>query len=126
MSSFALDSWLAALQAEACARRDVPLALSAHAAHVTRRAFVDLATPRPLTEHERRRVATYFSSVVRRRLLRGAESRRAASRAVLATVVQDLRSVGRDAASIAEELERHWAGAVPDDLLAEFTLALCG
>lgn len=125
MSEFTFDAWMEALADDARARCDVPQAVVEQAARATRRALGGMAS-RTLSERERRRAAAYFSAVVKRRVLRGAEGRRAASRAVLATVVADLRAAGRDADSIAEELERGWSHSLPADLVEEFRLRLCG
>lgn len=125
MHDVTLARWTDMLAADARRRRDVPEALTLEASRITRRSLAELAG-RPLTPRDRRRVAAYWNAVVRRRVLRGADGRRAASRAVLATVVADLRAAGRDAASIAEELERAWSETVPSDLLEEYKLRLCG
>lgn len=105
-------------------RRDVPLSIAEEARIATTRRFG--AGEAALTPGLRRRVEAYFSATVRRRAVRRGVAPRAAARFVVATVVEDLRAAGRDGASIWDELERGWNGAVPPELLEEYRLRLCG
>lgn len=124
MATVDLGTWLRALSQRA-ARRDVPADLCQLATIATRRTMCEM-DGRPLTAAEKRRCAAYYEAVVRRRMVRGSQNRRAASRAVLDAVVADLASAGRDGAAIAEELERGWAHALPADLIFEYQARLCG
>ncbi len=103
--------------------RAVPHAVARTAVAATQRAFSNMSH-RVISVGERRRVTAYFNAVVRRRVIRGRDGRQAASRAVLAAVVADLRSVGCGPQRIADELERGWRGQVPDDVLDEMRLGL--
>ncbi len=118
-----IDAILSDLSARASGDRDIPVDVTVAAAAATSRAFPQFRG-RVLAIGERRRVSAYFDAVVRRRVIRSRDGRRAASRAVLSAVVADLRAVGCDAARIAYELERGWRGQVPDEVLEEMTLSL--
>ena len=80
----------------------------------------------PISPQTRRRAEAYFSAVVRRSVVRRSTSPRAAARFVVASVVQDLRSGGRNGTDIWRELEVGWAQRIPRDLLEEYRLELCG
>jgi len=80
----------------------------------------------PVSLQTRRRAEAYFAAVVRRKALRGHASPKAAARLVVASVVEDLRSSGRSGADIWWELERGWSQRVPDEVLEEYRLQLCG
>ena len=123
-STRTLDELLESLRGGACAH-DVPASVRDAAEAATRRAFCALGDDaHHLDGALEFRVRRYFAAVVRRRLVRGGEGRRAASRLVLATVVDDLRKSGRSGDAIAEHLTRHWGGSVPADLLDEVKLQL--
>ena len=49
-----------------------------------------------------------------------------AARFVVAAVVEDLRASGRDGEAIWDQLQRGWSDSVPDDVLEEYRLRLCG
>lgn len=103
---------------------DVPLPVAKEArAAVSRDVRVAAG---PMSGQTARRVEAYFSAVVRRRVVRRSSSPRAAARFVVASVVEDLRSTGRSGADIWDELERGWAQRIPDDVLEEYRLRLCG
>lgn len=72
------------------------------------------------------RIEAYFSEVVRRRTMRGAAGPRAVARVVAAAVVADLRETGRDGAAIFDHLRRGWGERIPEDVMEEYRLALCG
>ncbi len=50
----------------------------------------------------------------------------AAARFVVAAVVEDLRASGRDGEAIWDQLQRGWSDSVPEDVLEEYRLRLCG
>jgi hypothetical protein len=79
-----------------------------------------------LAAAERRRAEDYFSAVVRRRAVRRGQPARGAARIVVAAVVEDLRASGRDGEAIWDQLRRGWSDSVPDDVLEEYRLRLCG
>jgi hypothetical protein len=72
------------------------------------------------------RAEAYFTACVRRATVRGGAGPRAAARMVAAAVVADLLDAGRDGAAAWSELERGWSERLPEDLLEEFRLRLCG
>lgn len=104
--------------------RDVP----PDVAEVARRATIGrFGAGGPIADAgTRRRIEAYFSAVVRRRVTRRGVAPRAASRLVVATVVEDLRAAGRDGAAIWEELQRGWVDCVASDVLEEYRARLCG
>jgi hypothetical protein len=118
-----LSEVLDRLVSEAVAR-EVPAEVAEEAARATSRALK--AADGPVTGQTRRRAETYFSAVVRRRVTRRGAARSAAARFVLASVVEDLRSTGRAPVDIWDELERGWATQVPEHVLEEYRLRLCG
>jgi hypothetical protein len=75
---------------------------------------------------EQRRAEAYFSAVVRRRAVRRGQPARGAARFVVAAIVEDLRASGRDGAAIWDQLQRGWSDSVPEDVLEEYRLRLCG
>jgi len=104
--------------------RDVAPEVARRAADVTQRA---LKIPsEPMSPQTIRRVEAYFGSVVRRASVKRSSAPRAAARFVVAAVVADLRSVGRNGLDIWCELERGWSTSVPADVLEEYRLQLCG
>lgn len=115
---------LLAQLAEQAVARDVPPQIAEEARLATERGVRVPAGP--LSLQSRRRAEAYFSAVVRRRSVRRTGSPRAAARFVVASVVEDLRSTGRSGADIWEELERGWSQRVPEDVLEEYRLRLCG
>lgn len=123
MATIDLHTWLDAL-AHNSATQGVSEELCSQVTRRTRRAMGEMAG-RALTPAERRRCAAYFDAVLRRRMLRGAENRHFASRVVLDAVVADLAACGRDAAAIADELERGWSHHVSHELIEEYRLRLC-
>lgn len=119
-----LEGVLSALVADAIAR-DVPPEVAQAASDATQRRM-GLAGG-PIAAQTARRAKAYFSAVVRRRVVRrGRSTGRAAARFVVASVVEDLRSTGRSEADIWDELQRGWARDVPNELLEEYRLRLCG
>lgn len=124
MAGIDLLTWLEALSGNA-AQQGVSEKLRQQVVQRTYHAMREMSG-RTISLAERRRCAAYFDSVLRRRMLRGGENRQFASRVVLDTVVADLEAAGRDAADIAEELERGWSQYVPRDLIREYQLRLCG
>lgn len=119
-----LDRVLGELVAHAMAH-DVSPDVARAAESATRRR---LGSPSDaITSQAARRAEAYFSAVVRRRVVRrGRSSGRAAARFVVASVVEDLRATGRSEADIWDELQRGWARDVPNELLEEYRLRLCG
>jgi hypothetical protein len=118
-----LEMLLAGLVAEAVSR-DVPSDI-AHEARVATRRALQTRSGRPVALL-RRRAEAYFSAVVRRRVVRSGRSAKASARLVLASVVDDLRRTGRSGVDIWDELQRGWAQTVPQDVMEEYRLALCG
>jgi hypothetical protein len=118
-----LDMLLAGLVAEAVSR-DVPPDIAHEARTATRRAM-ETRSQRP-GGLLRRRAEAYFSAVIRRRVVRGGRSAKASARLVVASVVDDLRRTGRSGGDIWDELQRGWAQTVPQDVLEEYRLTLCG
>jgi hypothetical protein len=105
--------------------RDVPLEVAEAARRATRRRLgatvLSSASPKDAC-----RADAYFSAVVRRRSVQREQPRRAAARFVVASVIEDLRSTGRDGEAIWWELERGWNDCIPRDVLEEYRLRLCG
>jgi hypothetical protein len=118
-----LEMLLSGLAAEAVSR-DVPQDIAQEAQAATRRAMQ--ARSQRSTALLRRRAEAYFAAVVRRRVLRSGRSAKASARLVLSSVVDDLRRAGRSRGDIWDELQRGWAKAVPQDVLEEYRLTLCG
>jgi hypothetical protein len=118
-----LSALLADLITEAV-ERDVAPQVAQRAADATRRA-VKIPSG-PMSPQTIRRVEAYFGSVVRRASVNRSSAPRAAARFVVAAVVADLRSVGRNGLDIWSELERGWSASVPPDVLEEYRLRLCG
>ena len=110
--------------ARAAVARDVPADVAEEARTATARAL--RAPAGVVSPQTRRRAEAYFSAVVRRRVLRRRASPKAAARFVVATVVEDLRSTGRSGADIWDELQRGWSQRLPDEVLEEYRLRLCG
>ena len=106
-------------------RSDVPRSVAEEARGATQRAL-GLAPDSPAPAAVRRRAEAYFSAVLRRSTVRGMAGARAAARLVAASVVADLREGGRDELAIWRELERGWGARLPNDLLEEYRLRLCG
>jgi hypothetical protein len=79
-----------------------------------------------LVAAEQRRAEDYFSAVIRRHAVRRGQPARGAVRFVVAAVVEDLRASGRDGEAIWDHLQRGWSDSVPDDVLEEYRLRLCG
>ena len=109
---------------EEAIRHDVPREVAEEAGRATLRG---VRTPSgPATPQTCRRLAAYFSAVVRRRVVRRRAEPRAAARFVVASVIEDLRASGREGADIWDELQRGWAQSIPVDVLEECRLRLCG
>jgi hypothetical protein len=104
--------------------RDVPPQIAEQARRATAKAVQ--APSGAVSPQTRRRAEAYFAAVVRRRVVRRSASPRAAARFVVATIVEDLRSTGRSGADIWDELQRGWTERVPNDVLEEYRLKLCG
>lgn len=100
---------------------DVPVALADHAARATYSVFRNEVPHRALS----RRVESYFRTVLARRLAKDRSGSRAKSRLIAASVVADLRESGRESVAVWDELQRGWAGMIPDDVLEEFRTQLC-
>jgi hypothetical protein len=106
-------------------RNDIPVHVAERARRATSRALGVNPGTRATTALSHRAEA-YFSACVRRATVRGGAGPRAAARLVAAAVVQDLLEDGRDGATAWRELERGWRERLPDDLLEEYRLRLCG
>lgn len=106
-------------------RDDIPLHVAQRARLATASALRVNPTATATTATQRRAEA-YFSACLRRDTVRGAAGPRAAARLVAAAVVEDLLEAGRDGAAAWRELERGWSERLPDDLLEEYRLRLCG
>ena len=78
------------------------------------------------TAQTRRRVEAYFRAVLRRQVVCRRTAPRATARLVVASVVADLESAGRDAREIWSELDRGWRDRIPVEVLEEYRLRLCG
>ncbi len=105
--------------------RDIPADTAEAARRATARAL-RLSLTAAASSAVQRRAEAYFSACVRRATVRGSAGPRAAARLVAAAVVQDLLEAGRDGATAWIELERGWNQRLPDDLLEEYRLRLCG
>jgi hypothetical protein len=106
-------------------RDDIPPLVAERARQATARAMrseLDAPAGFSLTN----RAEAYFTACVRRATVRGGAGPRAAARMVAAAVVADLLDSGRDGAAAWSELERGWSERLPEDLLEEFRLRLCG
>jgi hypothetical protein len=108
----------------AAGRRDVPILVAEEARAVTARTLA-LDASSPCGGSHRRRVEAYFWAVVKRRVLRAGVAPHAAARLLAASVVEDLKSAGRDGSAIWRELELGFAGRLPDEVLEEYRLRLC-
>jgi len=80
----------------------------------------------PLSAAGTRRAEAYFTAVLRRQAVRRGQPARGAARFVVAAVVEDLRASGRDGKAIWDQLNRGWSDSVPQDVLEEYRLRLCG
>lgn len=78
------------------------------------------------TLQTRRRAEAYFRAVLRRQVVCRRTAPRATARLVVASVVADLESAGRDAREIWSELDRGWRDRIPVEVLEEYRLRLCG
>jgi hypothetical protein len=106
-------------------RDDIPPLVAERARQATARAM--RARPdSPAGFSLANRADAYFTACVRRATVRGGAGPRAAARMVAAAVVADLLDAGRDGAAAWSELERGWSERLPEDLLEEFRLKLCG
>lgn len=106
-------------------RSDIPVEIAEEARAATLRAL----RVRPGTEATaalRHRAEAYFSAVVQRSAFRGSAGPRASARLIAAAIVADLRQGGRPSPEIFDELERGWGSRLPDELLEEYRLQLCG
>jgi len=107
------------------AEADIPRAIAEDSARATVRGLgLDLASV-PTTQ-TRRRAEAYFRAVLRRQVVCRRTAPRATARLVVASVVADLQSAGRDGREIWSELERGWCDRIPVDVLEEYRLRLCG
>ena len=106
--------------------RDVPPEVARAAARATVQALRLPESTSCVRPQQVRRAESYFNAVVRRRVVRRGAPAQASARFVLASVVEDLRAAGRDERDIWQELERGWVGQVPDEVLEEYRLRLCG
>ena len=79
-----------------------------------------------VSARQQRRAEAYFWAVVSRRAVRRGQPARGAARVVVATVVNDLRASGRDGEAIWDHLLQSWSDSVPQDVLEEYRLELCG
>lgn len=122
-TSVTLSGFLDSLSAHA-RTTDVPVTIAEEARRATSRRFADCG--RTIDSATQRRAEAYFSAVVRRRVTRRGVAPRAASRLVVATVVNDLTAAGRDPHAIWSELQTGWSGRVSSDVLEEYRLRLCG
>ncbi len=105
--------------------RDISPAVAEEARRATARLLKRTET-HLLAAAEQRRAKAYFSAVVRRHAVRRGQPARGAARFVVAAVVEDLRASGRDGEAIWDQLHRGWSDSVPDDVLEEYRLRLCG
>jgi hypothetical protein len=108
-------------EARAVQELDVPRDIASIAASATLRAFEG----QPAGKGLERRVETYFNAVVRRRLLRSRAASKTVSRLIAATVVEDLRSSGRDPEAVWQALEHGWGSTIPAEVLEEYRTQLC-
>lgn len=123
-STGSLDRTLDRLVERAIAR-DISPGVAHEARRATARVIGRSITGSPsIAQH--RRAEAYFSAVVRRRAVRKGQPARGAARFVIAAVVADLRASGRDGEAIWEQLQRGWSDSVPQDLMEEYRLTLCG
>ena len=106
-------------------RDDIPLTVALKARDATARAL-RVSPVAPASVAVQHRAEAYFSACVRRAACRGAAGPRAAARVVAAAVVEDLLQAGRDRAAAWHELERGWSERLPEDVLEEYRLRLCG
>lgn len=73
-----------------------------------------------------RRAEAYFSACIRRAAVRGGAGPQATARLIASSVVADLLDAGRDQIAAWQELERGWGQRLPQDVLEEYRLKLCG
>jgi len=106
-------------------RDEIPPQVAERARRATARALAVDANARATIALQRRAEA-YFSACVRRETARGGAGPRAAARLVAEAVVEDLLQAGRDRAAAWRELERGWSERLPEDLLEEYRVRLCG
>lgn len=106
-------------------RADIPPLVAERARQATVK-VLDVDVAAPASAAVRRRAEAYFSACVRRVTVRGGAGRRATARLVAEAVVADLLEAGRDSATTWRELERGWRERLPDDLLEEYRVRLCG
>ncbi|NTU71078.1 MAG: hypothetical protein HGB10_04580 [Coriobacteriia bacterium] len=104
---------------------DVSEAAAARARKATGRAL-GYALTAPANLATRRRASAYFSACVRRETVRGRAGSTAAARMLAAAIVEDLLEGGRDGWHAWEALDRGWRGSLPDELLEEYRIRLCG
>lgn len=107
------------------ARDEIPRNVAEDARRATARAL-RVGLNECATIAVRRRAEAYFSACVRRATVRGGAGPRAAARLVAAAIVEDLLEAGRDGVAAWHELERGWSERLPDDLLEEYRVRLCG
>lgn len=106
-------------------RDDIPYHVAERARQATAQAL-RLDPAAKATAGVQRRAQAYFSACVRRATVRGGAGPRATARLVAGAVVEDLLEAGRDGATAWRELERGWSERLPEDLLEEYRLRLCG
>jgi hypothetical protein len=104
---------------------DVPQEIAEESKQATLRGL-GLDPRAKVTAQTRRRIEAYFTAVLRRKVIARRTSPRATARIVVASVVADLESTGRDATAIWSELDRGWRDRIPCDVLEEYRLRLCG
>jgi len=115
--------WLTdTLAREAESSGGVPHDIAQEAATATLRALGTTDDPPLLME---RRARSYFSAVVRRKLVRRPSARSAVARIVAAGVIADLMDSGRSANEAWEAFERGWACELPPEVVEECRGRLC-
>jgi len=120
-STAGLGGYISMLESEAVAHSRVSEEIASTAARATRRALGSQAHAPDI----RRRARAYFWAVVRRSAVRTSVDPDTTARFVLAAAIADLQESGRSTDAIWAEIERGWAGRMPEPVLAECRARLC-
>lgn len=113
-----LDTVIARLVDDAMKRAHAPLVDAEYTAKATKRALFDMQGY--LTQGQVVRVERYFASVLRRRAGRRGADVVFSARYLVASIIADLRSAGRNDFEILTALEEGWASRVPTVVMDEY------
>lgn len=106
-------------------RKALTEGVPAEAVHYASEATSHAFRPRGGYLKTRRRVSTYFKTVLTRRVVRRWSRTDAAARVVAESVVADLLGTGRTPLAVYRELEQGWAASLPANVLQEYRERLC-